>query len=765
LCETALDWTLLTMKQLLIPGFLIASVCLIHAQPDVKVWTRTTAGSSYDFGYAVAADRFGNGFIAGATQGSVTGGGNAGRYDLFVAKYNSEGTRLWVRQRGTDEREFAFGAATDPSGNVYLTGYTGNALDGQWHAGVAGDFDVFVMKHDPSGNWQWTRVFGFAPDDEGRAIATDHLGNVYVTGYVRGALDNLPRPGSADVFLRKYDPAGNKLWSALFGSPDVDESFGIACDATGNIFVTGWCSGSIDGITTNLGNGDNFLAKYNSNGQQLWLKQWGTVNKDTGYSLATDAAGNVYVSGYSTGPLYGPPLGERDVFLAKFDGAGNELWGKKIGTTGHDQGWGAVTDAAGNVYVAGETSGPLDGNTYAGGLDVFLTKYDSTGARLWTTQYGTIDGDWADGVAITTNGVYVGGTTWASLDGNANQGLSDSFLSRFAFATNVPPMAPVALAAMGVTSNAFTARWNASATALGYRLDVSTNFAFSDYLSGHQDLDVGNVTNRTVTGLIPTATYFYRVRAYNVHGSGGNSGVIPVTLASASPCASLLNSDFEGGFSLIGGGYIANQWTEWEAAPGVTIGYDETGIVHGGAHSQRIRVGSTNATSGGIYQRIPVIAGYTYTASVWIYAGDDQSACSLGVDPAGGTNALGAVIWSSVTTNVGWAQKTWTGAATANQLTMFYRVASSDSTKRNGYFDDASPGGSAVPPTLMIQRGEDALTLTWLQCPAAHLEHSPTLGVGAGWTATTNQVTFEGGQKSVTVAPSAAEGFFRLVLD
>ncbi len=162
--------------------------------------------------------------------------------------------------------------------------------------------------------------------------------------------------------------------------------------------------------TPNLGNGDNFLAKYNSSGQQLWLKQWGTVNKDTGYALATDAAGNVYVSGYTTGPLYGTsPLGNRDYFLAKYDAAGNLLWGKHDGTSGHDQGWGAATDAAGNVYVAGETGGSLNGNAYQGLLDVFLTKYDPAGTRLWTAQYGTADDDLARGVAVGTNGtVYRG---------------------------------------------------------------------------------------------------------------------------------------------------------------------------------------------------------------------------------------------------------------------------------------------------------------------------------------------------------------------
>ncbi len=749
------------MRRIAILSLLLSSASYVIAQADVKVWTRTTAGSSYDFGHCVAADNFGNSFIAGGTQGTVGAGGNAGRYDMFVAKYNSAGNQLWVRQRGSDQREFAYGAGCDAAGNIYLTGYTGADLDGNNNIG---NWDIFLMKFDANGNWQWTKQDGTSQDDEGRALTVDSAGNVYIAGYVRGNFHGITRVGTADVFISKYNSSGTRLWSVLFGAPEIDEAFGIACDSAGNVFVTGWTDGSIEGLP-NLGNGDNFLAKYDTNGQRLWLRVWGTVNKDTGYALACDAAGNVYVSGYCTGSLYGPPLGERDAFLAKYDAAGNPLWGKKFGTGGHDEAFGLGTDQAGNAYVSGRAAGSLDGNTHYGGDDVFLSKYDPTGTRLWSTQYGTPDSDWSDGLAISTNGIFVGGWSWGSLEGNANQGLSDAFITRFAFATEVPPPPPTVKPAIGVSSNAFTANWSTSGIVTGSRLDVSANADFNSFLPGYQNLDVGNVTNRPVTGLLPMTTYYYRLRAYNTNGTSGTSSTAAVTLASANPCASLLNANFENGFSLAGGGYIANGWIEWETDPGVVIGFDEAAIIHGGAHSQRIRIsGGTNGSSGGVYQRVPVVPGVTYTISVWIYAADDRSACYLGVDPAGGTNANVGVTWSSVTTNVGWVQKTWTGTPTAGLLTVYFKVAATDTTRRNGYFDDAAPGASSGP-ILTLQRNAGDLTLTWPQCPPARLEQTLVLTESPIWTTPTNQVNFIGNQKTVTLTPAHNAAYFRLVVE
>ncbi|MDW8308677.1 MAG: SBBP repeat-containing protein, partial [Verrucomicrobiales bacterium] len=599
------------------------------------------------------------------------------------------------------------------------------------------------------------------------AVTTDRFGNIYFAGYVRGNFHGIPRVGAADIVISKYNAAGTRQWSALFGAVEIDEPFGIACDNDGNVFVTGWTDGSIEG-NPYLGNGDNVLAKYDANGNRLWLRVWGTANKDTGYSVACDASGNVYVSGYSTGPLYGSALGERDVFLAKYDPNGNLLWGKKIGTAGHDQGWANAVDPAGNIYVAGQCSGSLDGNTYFGMDDIFLSKYTPAGVRLWTVQYGTTDSDWADGMAVATNGTaYVVGSTVGSLDGIANQGLNDAFISKFVPATSVPPAAPTALGATAVTSNSFTANWRGVFAADGYRLDVSTNNTFADFLAGYQNRDVGNATNHTLTGLTPLTTYYYRVRAYNTNGTSGNSATIAVMLAPATPCIGLQNGDFEGGFSIQGGGYIADGWVEWEADPGVVTGYDETAIVRSGGHSQRIRIsGGASGSSGGVFQRMPVIPGNPITVGVWIYAGDNQSRCFLGVDPTGGTNANAAsVVWSAVTTNTAWVQRTWTGTPSSALITVFFKVASTDTSRRNGYFDDATP--FIAPGAPPLEHGWDGTTLTlrWPQCPPARLEWTPSLTEPITWSPATNAVSFIGDWKTVAITPSAEQGFFRLVLE
>ena len=146
------------------------------------IWTKIICSSAIDFASGIALDGDGNFYVTGYTTGNLDGQTNAGLKDIFVTKYDQTGTKQWTSLLGTASDDAAGGIAVDASGNVYVTGYTNGSLAGQTNAGGA---DVFVAKYDGSGARIWVALLGTSADDAGNGIAADSSGNVYVTG-IRG---------------------------------------------------------------------------------------------------------------------------------------------------------------------------------------------------------------------------------------------------------------------------------------------------------------------------------------------------------------------------------------------------------------------------------------------------------------------------------------------------------------------------------------------------------------------------------------------------
>ena len=266
-----------------------------------SISTRQLARSSNDYAYGVATDSSGNVYVTGGTNGGLDGNTNTGNTDLFVVKYSSSGTKQWTKQLGSSSRDSAYGVATDSSGNVYVTGMTNGGLDGCKNAGVE---DLFVVKYNSSGTKQWTKQLGTSKHDRARGVATDSSGNVYVTGDTYGGLDGNTNAGYNDLFVVKYNSSGTKQWTKQIGTSSTDLANGIATDSSGNIYVTGGTYGGLDG-NTNAGNSDLFVVKYNSSGTKQWTKQLGSSSRDYDYGVATDSSRNVYVSGDTYGRLDG----------------------------------------------------------------------------------------------------------------------------------------------------------------------------------------------------------------------------------------------------------------------------------------------------------------------------------------------------------------------------------------------------------------------------------------------------------------------------
>jgi hypothetical protein len=432
---------------LFISIFLLACLAAYAAEsPYELAWVRQLGTSDYDHSNSVAVDTYGNAFISGWTTGGLEGQ-NAGSGDAFLAKYDSSGSLLWTRQLGTSSNDHSQSVAVDAYGNAFISGYTEGSLGGP----NAGDRDAFLSKYDSSGSLLWTRQLGTAVYEESAEVAVDASGNAYICGPTFGILGD-SSAGSRDAFLVKYDPSGSILWTRQFGTSSEDGGQSVVVDAYGNIYVSGWTEGNLDG--SNAGAWDAFLAKFDSSGSLLWKRQIGTSSVDYSESVAVDASGNAYISGYTEGSLGGPNAGGPDAFLAKYDSSGSLLWTRQIGTSDYDHSLSVAVDASGSAYIFGGTDGSIGGPN-AGYRDSFLAKYNSSGSLLWTSQIGTSNEDYSTSVAVEASGsVYASGYTEGSL-GGPNAGGYDAFLVKYSPVPEPAVLALIAPAILGLAGVAF----------------------------------------------------------------------------------------------------------------------------------------------------------------------------------------------------------------------------------------------------------------------------------------------------------------------
>jgi len=409
---------------------------------DNKAFTKQLGSSGDDMATGVAVDSSGNSYVTGYTDGGLDGNSSSGKQDFFLIKYNSSGTKEWTKQEGSSGDDYAYGVAVDSSDNIYVTGYTDKKLHGNNNSGR---HDMFLVKYNSSGTRQWTKQLGTSNNERAYAVATDSSDNIYVTGVTWGGLDGSTKPSycmgyatakasqeCTDIFLVKYNSSGTKQWvKQLEGSSkSYDRSQGLAVDSSDNIYVAGYTNGGLDGNTSS-GKYDILLVKYNSSGSKQWLQQFGSSNKDYGLGVNVDSKANIYVTGYTEGGLDGNTnSGERDIFLVKYNSSGTKQWIQQLGTPTFDEGNGVAVDSSDNIYVSGWTRGKLD--TYAGRDDAIVLKYNSSGTKQWTRQFGSNSSDIGAGVTVDSSGnIYVTGNTYGGLDGNTNSGKNDIFLVKY----------------------------------------------------------------------------------------------------------------------------------------------------------------------------------------------------------------------------------------------------------------------------------------------------------------------------------------------
>jgi len=377
-------------------------------------------------------------FVTGTVNGAFPGETQVGYDDVFLRKLDSNGAELWTHQFGTDQSEYPNAVALAASGDLFVGGQTFGAFAGQT---LTGDADAFVTKLDSTGVVIWTRQFGTVRYSYVGGLAVDAAGNVIVAGAVgsNGALAGQTSAGLIDIFVRKYDPDGNELWTRQFGTAGHDYGYAVVVDGSGDIFVSGSVDGALAGQTS-VGNTDAFVRKYDAAGTELWTHQFGTTDSEYATDMALDGSGNPVVVGSVYGALPGQTsAGQGDGYVRKLNGAtGAVLWTQQYGSADEDEALGVAVSSTGHVALVGSTRGALPGKTQSSYRDAYVRKLDQNGGPLWTQQFGPFDGDaespsTSSAVAFKTNGSVVAtGYVAGSVSGASHLGIIGAFTAEFA---------------------------------------------------------------------------------------------------------------------------------------------------------------------------------------------------------------------------------------------------------------------------------------------------------------------------------------------
>jgi hypothetical protein len=402
-------------------------VALLLIPPTVALaqtttWVRQFGTSGYEevWGSLVVDQTL---YVSGLTDGELPGETSAGGADGFIRAYDLDGNELWTTQFGTPARDWAFSTATDGTG-LYVTGITNGRFIGQTKLG---DSDAFVAKFDTNGTVLWITQFGTDAYDLGSNVVADGSG-VYVLGATAGVFPGQTNLGGNDVFHARLDADGNVDAVVEFGSPRNDFGFVNAIGPDG-VYVNGYTNGRMG--ETRRGRYDAFVALFALDDSMTWLRQFGTPEYDAGYGLVADASGAYVTGetwGRLKGQT---DRREGDGFARLLSAAdGTTVWTRQFGTGGVDVPWGAAL-AGGELYAIGTTSGHFAGQVSAGEGDAFVQAMDAaTGAKAWTHQFGTARSDTGYSGWVDAGAVYVVGWTRGAFEGFERLGSADASVAR-----------------------------------------------------------------------------------------------------------------------------------------------------------------------------------------------------------------------------------------------------------------------------------------------------------------------------------------------
>lgn len=384
--------------------------------PSGETWSRSFGDEAAQTITSVAVDELGGVYVTGGFSGTTDFGGGplvaAGTSeDLFVAKYDTDGDHVWSRRFGDTGNQRGTGIDVGPGGEVVVTGnFTGSIDLADAFLQSSQGSDIFLITLEGDGSTRGGSAFVGAGLDSPTGLVVDGGGNIIIGGYFDGDVafggELLFSAGEDDIFLAKFLPGGEHVWSYRFGDVADDRLWDVAVDGQGNVGI----AGTVGGGVVDLGGGgldpgggvdsdDAIVASYSPNGAHRWSRRLGDDSVQRARGVAFDPVGDMLVAGEFGGTIDfgGQPrtsTGGVDAFVVKYDSSGNPRLSNAYGVVQNQSGRRVASGGNGDIFLAGTFDGAVSFGgaelQSAGDDDIFVARLDPGAVHQGSSAFGDL---------------------------------------------------------------------------------------------------------------------------------------------------------------------------------------------------------------------------------------------------------------------------------------------------------------------------------------------------------------------------------------